>query len=187
MKIGIAGIGGIGSNVARHIAQAGIGTVRNINFIKIVDFDCVEVSNLNRQFYKVSQAGLKKTDSLEINLKQINPDMVIEKIDKQLCHEDMEEIFSDCDIIVEGFDEKLLKKMIIEKFSETKKIIVSASGIAGNNLDAISIKKMGNCYIVGDFVSDQDDHELFPPKIATIAAMMADIVLKAANNKDSKE
>ncbi len=64
MKIGIAGIGGIGSNVARLLAQSGI------RHLMIVDFDCVEASNLNRQFYSFSQIGEKKTDSLKKILKR---------------------------------------------------------------------------------------------------------------------
>lgn len=171
MKIGIAGIGGIGSNVARCLAQ------EKIQNIKIVDFDVVEASNLNRQFYRMSQQGEKKTDSLEINLKDIFPEMVIEKIDRKIQAGDAVRIFSDCFIVVEGFDDKALKKMIIEELGGTDKFLVSASGIAGQDMDAITTVKMGNCQIVGDFKSDQDDHGLFAPKIVTVASIMAGIIL----------
>ncbi len=163
MKIGIAGIGGIGSNVARHLAQA------RVKELKIVDFDHVEVSNLNRQFYFFSQVGSKKTDSLKKNLKDIFPEICIEKLDKKIRPQDAEDLFSDCDIVVEGFDNKNLKKMLIEELCKTDKLVVSASGIAGNNMDEITTKKIGNCHIVGDFISDHFDFKLFPPKIAMIA------------------
>ncbi len=172
IKIGIAGIGGIGSNVARHLAQAGIKE------IIIVDFDRVEAANLNRQFYSFSQIGEKKTDSLEKNLKGIFPDMSIHKIDKKIKPGDPEKIFSCCNIIVEGLDDKTMKKNLIEELSMKHKIIVSASGIAGDNMDEITTKKMGNCYIVGDFISDENHLPLFPPKITMIASIMAGIVLK---------
>ena len=45
MKIGIAGAGGLGSNVAVHLVRSGISS------LKICDFDVIENSNLNRQFY----------------------------------------------------------------------------------------------------------------------------------------
>ncbi|MCP3874625.1 MAG: sulfur carrier protein ThiS adenylyltransferase ThiF [Desulfobacteraceae bacterium] len=172
MKIGIAGIGGIGSNVARHLAQAGVKE------LKIVDFDCIESTNLNRQFYRFSQVGKRKTDSLEENLLEILPDMCIEKIEKKIKPGDASKLFSDCRIVVEGFDNKEFKKMIIEELSETNKVVVSASGIAGVNMETITTRKMGNCHVVGDFISDQDDHVLFPPKIAMVASIMASVVLR---------
>ncbi len=175
-KIGIAGIGGIGSNVARHLVQAGLKD------LLIVDFDRVEASNLNRQFYRFSQIGEKKTDCLEKNLIEISPGINIEKIDRKIKPGDLKEIFSCCDIVVEGFDNKIMKKTIIEELSETCAMLVSASGIAGYNMECITTKKMGNCHIVGDFVSDEKDFNLFPPKIAMVASVMAGIVLKYLRN-----
>ena len=172
MKVGIAGIGGIGSNVARHLAQA------RVRALKIVDFDCVEAANLNRQFYSMAQVGKKKTDSLEANLKGIFSEFRIEKVDRRIEPGDAEALFADCDIIVEGFDDKKLKKMLLEEFVGTGKPVVSASGIAGTDMDGVKIRKLGNCHIVGDFVSDQRDFALFPPKIAKVASMMAAIVLR---------
>ena len=177
MKIGIAGIGGIGSNVARLLAQ---GRVKEL---RIVDFDRVEISNLNRQFYFFSQVGEKKTDSLEKNLKEIFPGMCIEKIEKKIKSKDVRDLFSGCSIVVEGFDDEILKKMIVEQFCGTGKVVVSASGIAGKNMDAVTTKKMGNCHIVGDFISGQDKFSLFPPKIAMVASIMAGIVLRYAKEK----
>lgn len=177
MKIGIAGIGGIGSNVARLLAQA------KVDHIKIVDFDCVEISNLNRQFYTISQAGEKKTQSLKTNLLQIYSDMTIEIVEKKMGPGDAKNIFSDCTIVVEGFDDKLLKKMIIEELSNNGTMLVSASGIAGTDMDKVCIKKMGHCHIAGDFVSDQEDHVLFPPKIAMVSSLMAGIVLTHINDQ----
>jgi sulfur carrier protein ThiS adenylyltransferase len=177
MKIGIAGCGGIGSNVARNLVQAGVTQ------IKIVDFDVVEVSNLNRQFYQVAQTGQKKTDCLELNLKAINPDVNIEKIDCRILPSDCRGLFSDCDIVVEGFDSKECKKMLIEELAGTGLFMVSASGISGLDMELIQIQKIGNCHVVGDFKSDKDRFDLFPPKIIIIASMMADIVLKEINHR----
>ena len=175
-KIGIAGIGGIGSNVARHLVQAGVKD------LVIVDFDYVEASNLNRQFYFFSQIGERKTNCLEKNLKGISPGINIEKIDRKIEPGDSKRIFSCCDVVVEGFDNKIMKKIIIEELAETCAMLVSASGIAGDDMDCITTKKMGNCYIVGDFISDTDNCRLFPPKIAMISSLMAGIVLKHAGN-----
>ena len=137
MKIGIAGIGGIGSNVARHLAQAGVKE------IKIVDFDRVEASNLNRQFYSRFQIGELKTDMLEKNLVNIFPEIIIEKQTLMITKENAFNTFKDCDIIVEAFDIKELKKMLIEEFSASGKFLVSASGIAGHDMDSVNTKRIG--------------------------------------------
>ena len=54
VEVCILGLGGLGSNVAVLLARAGIGS------LKLVDFDTVEASNLNRQQYRISHIGLKK-------------------------------------------------------------------------------------------------------------------------------
>lgn len=177
MKIGIAGIGGIGSNVARILAQAGQC------HIKVVDFDRVEAANLNRQFYTLAQVGRLKTRSLKENLNAIRPDMDIEILNRRILPGDAAFLFSDCGVVIEGLDRKNLKKMLIEDLSETPIPVVSASGITGPDMTGIRVKKIGHCQIVGDFVSDEDSHGLYPPKIAVVAGLMADIALKTAGKE----
>jgi sulfur carrier protein ThiS adenylyltransferase len=172
MKVGIAGVGGIGSNVARHLAQA------RVQFVKIIDFDIVEAANLNRQFYSVDQVGQKKTASLVANLQQIFPDISVEAIDKQIVAGECTTLFADCDVIVEGFDDRQLKTMLVNELAETGKTIVSASGIAGTDMDSVQVRQIGTCYVVGDLVSDEKNFVLFPPKIAMVAALMAGKVLQ---------
>lgn len=181
MKVGIAGIGGIGSNVARYLAQAGLSS------LKVVDFDRVEVSNLNRQFYSVDQAGQMKTLSLKTNLLKIFPGMAVETIDCRVKSGNAVKIFEDCDIVVEGFDRKTSKKMLIEELADAGKKVVAASGIAGEDMEGVGVKRFGNCHIVGDFVSDTDNMALFPPKIGLVTALMAGIVLKLAKDQTPRE
>ena len=58
MRIGIAGVGGIGSNVACMLVRSGLP------FLKIIDFDVVDEGNLNRQFYFADQVGMQKVTAL---------------------------------------------------------------------------------------------------------------------------
>ena len=67
MRIGIAGTGGIGSNTAVHLVRSGVKE------LKFGDFDVIEESNLNRQFYFKDQLGKYKAEMLYENLKRINP------------------------------------------------------------------------------------------------------------------
>ena len=180
IKIGIAGCGGIGSNVARILAQA------KTTYLRIVDFDRIEASNLNRQFYSRSQIGELKTDMLEKNLVNIFPEIIIEKQTLMITKENAFNTFKDCDIIVEAFDMKELKKMLIEEFSASGKFMVSASGIAGHDMDGVNTKKIGNCHIVGDLTSDQSCNDLFPPKIMMVASIMAGLILNHAKEMQKK-
>jgi sulfur carrier protein ThiS adenylyltransferase len=172
-KIGISGVGGIGSNVAMLLARAGI------NNFKIVDFDKIDESNLNRQFYFCNQTGKRKTVMLEKNLKKINKNLIIQKENLLLNDKNIYNVFSDCDIIVEGFDKAPDKSMIIDTYAGTGKLIVSACGVAGINIDNIITKRIQeNIFIVGDFESDIKDNKLYSTKVMIVASMMANIILK---------
>ena len=71
-RIGIAGLGGLGSNIAWMLARTGTPT------LVLVDFDRVEPGNLNRQQYFPEQIGMLKTKALKENLMKINPWLNIE-------------------------------------------------------------------------------------------------------------
>lgn len=171
MIIGIAGAGGIGSNVARYLAQAGVARIR------VVDFDRVEASNLNRQFYGVDQLGRPKVKCLRDNLKNIFPDMEVEVVHHRLTPGESRSVFRDCDLVVEGFDDPVAKKHLVEEMAGAGIPMVCASGIAGRDITGIKTRKIGNCHIIGDFSTGVEDAPLFPPKIGVIGAMMAEKVL----------
>ena len=148
MKIGIAGAGGIGSNVALNLVRSGVKALR------IVDFDCVEPSNLNRQFFFQDQIGRPKVEALRENLQRIRPE-----------------------IEVEAFDKAAAKKMLMEGLAGDQ-LVVSASGVAGGSLDGIHWRRFGRAHIVGDFVSDCADWPLFSHKVVTVANHMSAFILK---------
>ena len=64
-RVAVCGLGGLGSNVAVALARSGVG------HLHLLDFDRVELSNLNRQQYKVSQLGQPKPLALRDNLQEI--------------------------------------------------------------------------------------------------------------------
>ncbi len=172
MMVGIAGVGGIGSNVAVNLVRSGV------RHLKIVDFDRIEDSNINRQFYFKDQIGNYKVEQLEKNLKRIDASIFVEKQILKLDETNILETFKDCDVIIEGFDSKKHKKILIETFGNSDKLVVSASGIAGHKLDAIRTRKIGNCYIVGDFATDIEEARVYSPKVMIVASMMSAIVLE---------
>lgn len=171
MNIGIAGVGGIGSNVAVNLVRSGIEA------LTIVDFDRVEPSNLNRQFYFADQLGRFKVDALRDNLQRIRPELRVDAVVARIDRANCERFFAACGLIVEGFDRGADKKMLLEILG-AERIVVSACGIAGGELDAIRTRRLGNCYIVGDFITDCAEAPLFAHKVATVANHMSAILLQ---------
>jgi len=104
IKVGIAGAGGLGSNCAAALVRTGFCR------IKIADFDVVDCSNLNRQFYFLGHAGRSKVEALRENLCLINPAADIEAVEVKLEADNAAELFADCDVVVEAFDRAEYKK-----------------------------------------------------------------------------
>lgn len=172
-KIGIAGIGGIGSNIAVQLIRNGVTE------LTYGDFDVVDRSNLNRQFYFEDQIGKNKVEALMENLMKICSTGIY---NYQLIKFDKENIvyfFKNCDVIIEGFDNKLYKKLLVETLLPLGKIIISASGIGGFSCENIKIRKMTkNFYVVGDFISDIEKEPTYSHKVTMIASLMTEIALK---------
>lgn len=175
-RIGLAGTGGIGSNVAMNLVRAGCDR------LLLVDFDNIEKSNLNRQFFFHEQIGLPKAETLKGNLLRINPAADIEVIQTRLDETNMVSVFSNCPVVIEGFDGEADKKLLLEVFADSLHTVIAACGIAGTNIGDVSSRRLGSSYIVGDFATDCRGARLYAPKISVIAAMMADIAMKEVEN-----
>ena len=173
-KVGVAGLGGLGSNVLSHLIRSGV-----THFVA-ADFDVVSQSNLNRQFYFADQIGQKKTSALAENLRRINPDIELELHDCLLTEENIPEIFKNCDVVVEAFDKADAKTMLITTLSKTNIPIVAASGLAGfGRSNDIRVHKVGSrLYLVGDLTSGISP-ELAPasPRVGIAASIQANTVI----------
>jgi molybdopterin/thiamine biosynthesis adenylyltransferase/rhodanese-related sulfurtransferase len=98
-KVLLIGTGGLGAPVAMYLAAAGVGT------IGLVDFDVVDVSNLQRQvIHGTKDIGKKKIDSAEETMRDINPLIQIIKHEVALTSANALEILKDYDIIADGTD-----------------------------------------------------------------------------------
>ena len=175
-SVGIAGAGGLGSNVAVALARAGVGR------LVIADFDRVEPSNLNRQQYFVDQVGERKVAALRENLLAINPYSIYEVHDLRITRANAARIFARVDVLVEALDKAEAKEMVIEaslaKFPGRP--IVAASGLAGYGCNRkIHVRRLGNLYVCGD-ESSQCPQGTSPmaPRVALVAAMQANQVVE---------
>ena len=176
-SVAVCGLGGLGSNIAIALARAGIGRLH------LIDFDKVDISNLNRQQYSVSQLGMFKTDALKDTILKIAPYCEIKTDTVKITESSIKELLCGSDIISEAFDNAESKAMlgngVIETFPE--KYLVAASGMAGM-ADANTIKTRRiteHFYICGDGVSDVSDGiGLVAPRVMICAAHQAHAVLQ---------
>ncbi|OGO53586.1 MAG: molybdopterin biosynthesis protein MoeB [Chloroflexi bacterium RBG_16_69_14] len=95
----IIGAGGLGSPVALYLAAAGVGT------IGIVDFDVVDMSNLQRQIiHSTARVGQKKTESARAMIEGLNPDVTVVAHEEMLVAANVERIIAGYDVILDGTD-----------------------------------------------------------------------------------
>lgn len=175
--VAIAGLGGLGSNIAVSLARIGVGK------LLLFDFDVVEPSNLNRQQYFVKHIGMNKTDAIKDIIHQCNPfvDVYVENV--FIDENSIKDLFKDAQIIVEAFDnpksKAILVNTVLSRMPDKK--IVAASGLAGyfSSNSIITQKIRDNLYIVGDNKSESKPGcGLMAPRVGIAANHQANMVLR---------
>ncbi len=140
-KVLLIGTGGLGAPVAMYLAAAGVGT------IGLVDFDVVDVSNLQRQvIHGTKDIGKKKIDSAEETMRDINPLVKIIKHEVALSSENALEIMRDYDIIADGTDNFPTRFLINDACVILNKPNVYASIFRFEGQATIFAAEGGPCY-----------------------------------------
>lgn len=176
-KVAIAGLGGLGSNIAIILARIGVGQ------LLLVDYDIVEPSNLNRQSYYISHLGMPKTIALKKQIEEINPFIRVETKDAEVTEDNVKELFCGNDIICEAFDKPEAKSLLVntalEQLPDIK--IIAASGMAGYDSSNLirTIRPMKNLYICGDLENGAKvGRGLMAPRVQICAGHQANMVLR---------
>lgn len=131
----IFGLGGVGSYVLEALVRMGI------NEISIIDFDVIDITNLNRQILALqSTIQMKKIDVAEARSKDINPNIIIHKYDKFLNEDTINEFnLEKADYIIDAID-FVNGKIALAAFAYNHNIpIISAMG-TGNKMDYSSYR-----------------------------------------------
>ncbi len=176
-KVAIAGLGGLGSHIAVMLARSGVG------HLHLVDFDIVDLSNLNRQVYTVGELGMPKTEALKRILLKINPYINVSYEKIKVNNENVKQIFEGFKIVCEAFDNPGAKAMLISELlsRDAETIIVSGSGMAGYG-DANEIKtekRFSRLYVCGDGKSDAfEGIGLMAPRVMICAGHQANMVVR---------
>ena len=175
--VAVCGLGGLGSNIAIVLARAGIGK------LILIDFDCVDITNLHRQQYKANQIGLYKADALAENLSEIAPYTEITAVTAKITEENFTELLKEADVVCEAFDNAEAKAMLVNGVLEQLPdcYLVAASGMAGMDTpNTIRTRKiMKRFYLCGDETNDvADTIGLVAPRVMLCAAHQAHTVLR---------
>jgi len=135
----VFGLGGVGGMATESIARAGVGS------ITVVDFDVVNITNINRQIIALhSNTGKKKTDVMKERIKDINPDIKVEGISDRITENNISTFdLKKFDYIIDAIDDVPAKLELIIKAYEINVPIVSSMG-TGDKLDPekLSLKKI---------------------------------------------
>lgn len=176
-RIGVAGLGGVGSHVAEALVRAGVG------HIVIADFDDVDQTNLNRQNYSFADIGKPKADTTLKILKGINPDADIVAHNVKVTQDNVLGIFSTCNVVCEAFDTPLAKVMLVESLLSLDMDIkvVSCSGMAGfDSANSINtVRRMERLYVCGDGVTDASEGAgLVASRVMVCAGHVANMAIR---------
>lgn len=181
-SVAICGLGGLGSNIALLLARAGVG------HLHIIDFDVVELSNIHRQQYSISQIGLHKTRATKENIQNIFPYCEVTADTVRITQNNIKNLLCNDSIICEALDKAEQKAMLVNAVAENfnDKYLICGSGMAGmDSANSIQTKKITErFYICGDGKSDiKDGLGLISSRAAVCGGHMANKVLQIIAEK----
>jgi len=137
----VVGAGGIGSTVILYLAAAGIGN------LSVVDFDEVDVSNLHRQIiHKTSDVGLNKAESARRAVRNLNPSVSFNVINKPLTADNALELISSSDCVVDATDNPQTRYNINDACVMSGIPLVSGSAMGLEGQLTVYNYKGGPCY-----------------------------------------
>lgn len=140
-KVLLVGAGGLGSPSALYLAAAGVGT------LGLVDDDVVDASNLQRQvIHNLERIGTPKTESARLTIEALNPDVKVNEHRIRLGPENVIELLSDYDIVVDGADNFPTRYLLNDASVRLNKPVVSASILAFDGQISTFVPHDGPCY-----------------------------------------
>ncbi len=140
-RVLLVGVGGLGSPAALYLAAAGVGT------LGLIDFDIVDVSNLQRQVLFVSSdAGTPKVSAAKVRLQQLNPEIKIQIFTEKLTLENALNLFSQFDYVLDGADNFATRFLVNDASFFAKVPLVSASVLNFEGQLAVYNYLGGPCY-----------------------------------------
>jgi len=182
----IVGLGGLGSVASLYLANAGIGR------LLINDFDRVDASNLPRQLlFRADDVGAFKTEATAVRLRDANPSVRVNTLNRQLDVDALKAAAQDCDVVLDCTDNFHTRLLINEACVATRKPLVSGAAIRfEGQLAVFPNRGTGPCYRC--LYSDEDENfescagqGILAPVAGTVGTMQATEALKLLLGLDS--
>ncbi|WP_437760417.1 molybdopterin-synthase adenylyltransferase MoeB [Sorangium sp. So ce1389] len=140
-RVLLLGAGGLGSPAALYLAAAGVGT------LGLVDADVVDNSNLQRQIlHATSRVGMPKVDSAEVAIRDLNPDVKVVKFQERLDSGNVDRIFDQFDIVIDGCDNFPTRYLVNDASVFKKKPVVHGSIFRFEGQVTTFVPGVGPCY-----------------------------------------
>lgn len=182
--VAVCGLGGLGSNIALMLARAGVGR------LILCDFDRVELSNIHRQQYKISQLGRLKTDCTAENIRECAPFCVTECHTVRLSRDNLASCIACADVICEAFDDAeekaSLADAVLTEFPD--KYYIASSGMAGfGAADELTTRRITpHFYLCGDMKSEScADSGIVATRVALCGALQAHLALRLITDEEN--
>lgn len=174
-RVLIIGMGGLGSPIALYLAAAGVGTLH------LVDFDEVDLSNLQRQIaHTVSSLGKKKVDSAKGAIAQVNPDITVVTQSDLLEGEALQVAVSEADVVIDATDNFSSRFAINTACVNSKTPLVSGAAIRMEGQVSVFDSRMDDapCYqcLYSDISEDQltcSEAGVMAPLVGIIGSVQA--------------
>jgi molybdopterin/thiamine biosynthesis adenylyltransferase/rhodanese-related sulfurtransferase len=140
-KVLLLGAGGLGSPAALYLAAAGVGT------LGVVDMDVVDASNLQRQvLHNLERVGDRKVDSAKKTLTAMNPDVNVVTHDVRIGADNVAELFSGYDLVVDGTDNFPTRYLVNDASLLTRTPVVHGSIFRFEGQVTVFDPYVGPCY-----------------------------------------
>ena len=186
----VVGIGGLGCPLVTYLAASGVGT------IGILDYDKVELSNLNRQtLFNLNDVGKFKVKQAKKHINKINKKVKVITFNKKLISRNIEVILKKFDIICDGTDNYNTRYLINDYCKKSRKILITAAiSKFDGHLMKFNFKRKGPCYrcfmpSLPDFENNCQTEGIFSPVAGVMGSLQANEVLKtilsSKNNLDN--
>ncbi len=182
-KVLIIGIGGLGCPLLTYLAASGVGT------IGIVDYDKIELSNLNRQtLFNANDIGKFKVSQAKNIITKTNKKLKVKTYKKKLTLNNIKSIINKYDIICDGSDNYETRYLINDQCKKSKKILISAAiSKFDGHLFKFNFRKKSSCYrcFMPEKPNDENNCQeegIFSPVAGVLGTLQANEVLKTILN-----
>ena len=170
-RVLMIGAGGLGNPAAQVLVRAGLG------FLRLVDFDDVEESNLQRQFlFQSSDVGLPKVDVAARELQKISPWANIEAVNLKVDLSNLPQLLSDIDLVLDGSDNFSTRDLINKACVQAQVPLLSAAAIGLQGQLAFFQPHLG-CYrcVFGGGLDDDTRHCAESGVLASTTSVIASL------------